>query len=1216
MIRQPMLRREDLYGLGVSGDHHLSYIQHQAKEIVVEEDNVGFEESINSRAPDPAPRERINPRASNKDNLVLESPPNLWPSKNPSGPWLVWRPLILAHLDVHFIIGRPQLRRSDPWSIFSLRYQTPSEYKAHIQTFKSLFRSFDACFIAPAGTRKITALQSLKRHSGYVSTPKYDLRHHNTPSEIGSVDATPALDARDIMDAPPTYSDQSPVDAGKSQEYLLEFTNHLYTQLRSRLTIESIEKATNSLPDLLTTFALKMGEMSQSQTSRDVMHFVYKHRELITQSLKILNESDQIAIQNRSILATDKINLLWNKARSLGPEKVLDPFHDADEEKFLLEDVSHYREAITKNPAFEWLIEKLSSEIHQTEVDLHAMRNISRRILKGLLSAQRFIRWYPSKPFKVTFDIDCDILGFVEGQGYDEPAAEVIPKVITLTGSITDVQATTCEEYIRQTWPETGCHVLQTVQSALRVYDPTKPLRSSVKCKLADQTEIKVSIGEKLMRVETMGTAHSIAEIGEQIAWLSTTLTSSAQESMIPFRYPEIPMLEDELYSDSHYMQDKFEKAFACKINVATDTKQSKRNLPNVNGQCWQYMFNNPVVVTGYPIKPRADLEPGAGLELPFDMMTTLADARYLTTFEDKTVVKGFSTMLIPTRAHNNIVSWHLLVDESGERISYRDPRVRQGITIEPASLRSARHILGWCPKAQNNIGSPNANYDIKWSGLGQPKQRIVLEGPKFSIGVGNYIRAHFGFKRGKKDRSVCIFMKGSYKSLVDHIGKHHILLYDVTERRGWLSDGHSALLHLIRASLRRDQQNYPDGHHMNRTKLLNEAPPSNHGARAARIVLEDSDNSNTILYIDTIDIRDEEVRKIIDGKTIREKIETENRKYYRLRNKVEEIALLLEVAIDQTNKSVDEGALRGTSRKILNGFDFMDVATLRPLIPHTVNLQIAESSSGWPDLVRSVQAVTLFGKDFGELIKPIVDSSIQTCNHCGYEATLPSGKDHLAVSVEVLGEILEINGGKDTIPWRLGDDLYWHCPRAAFEPCQCAISHTRGSKHDRVQKLFRKKPSGCSTSASPMDLEGNGAVIFGHGQRLPFWTIRSTKAVKTISSSADNAQLQVTIQPLVVTIPSVQIEGSSQTSEEQLLSDDSSTTPDTSLLSETVASNLNNDPLSHQRSPLDVHSTQNTAAIGPPQNLKTVLSTSFLGVSLRRIRNICVSGFKKVKGH
>lgn len=66
----------------------------------------------------------------------------------------------------------------------------------------------------------------------------------------------------------------------------------------------------------------------------------------------------------------------------------------------------------------------------------------------------------------VDFLVDWDPFLFVQEQEYNSPLAETLPFVIALTGYGNNVQATTCEEYMRQTWPESGPLFLSFLQRA------------------------------------------------------------------------------------------------------------------------------------------------------------------------------------------------------------------------------------------------------------------------------------------------------------------------------------------------------------------------------------------------------------------------------------------------------------------------------------------------------------------------------------------------------------------------------------------------------------------------------------------------------------------------------------------------------------------------------------------------------------------------------
>lgn len=66
------------------------------------------------------------------------------------------------------------------------------------------------------------------------------------------------------------------------------------------------------------------------------------------------------------------------------------------------------------------------------------------------------------------FLIDWDPISFLREQQYQGSLHETIEKVITLTGSTKNAQALTTLEYLRQTWPTTGEHILQLVKDVLR----------------------------------------------------------------------------------------------------------------------------------------------------------------------------------------------------------------------------------------------------------------------------------------------------------------------------------------------------------------------------------------------------------------------------------------------------------------------------------------------------------------------------------------------------------------------------------------------------------------------------------------------------------------------------------------------------------------------------------------------------------------------------
>lgn len=73
--------------------------------------------------------------------------------------------------------------------------------------------------------------------------------------------------------------------------------------------------------------------------------------------------------------------------------------------------------------------------------------------------------------------------------------------------------------------------------------------------------------------------------------------------------------------------------------------------------------------------------------------------------------MKGFGSLVIATLVTSSVVVWHLFVSsEPGERISYFDNRHDALKIIETSApslrmLENARHIVGWCPNAEDFCG-------------------------------------------------------------------------------------------------------------------------------------------------------------------------------------------------------------------------------------------------------------------------------------------------------------------------------------------------------------------------------------------------------------------------------------------------------------------------------------------------------------------------------
>lgn len=131
------------------------------------------------------------------------------------------------------------------------------------------------------------------------------------------------------------------------------------------------------------------------------------------------------------------------------------------------------------------------------------------------------------------------------------------------------------------------------------------------------------------------------------------------------------------------------------------DTVES--SIVHSSGQCWHNMFNNAVVVKGYPILSRA--EAGTGMEVSLNVMAGLARADRLDQFGGATLIKGFSSLLIPMKKSEDSIIWHLIYNSDGSRISYLNKILSHVGPVTTLDVGNFRHILGWCAEAQFYAG-------------------------------------------------------------------------------------------------------------------------------------------------------------------------------------------------------------------------------------------------------------------------------------------------------------------------------------------------------------------------------------------------------------------------------------------------------------------------------------------------------------------------------
>ncbi|KAE8137306.1 hypothetical protein BDV38DRAFT_88339 [Aspergillus pseudotamarii] len=645
----------------------------------------------------------------------------------------------------------------------------------------------------------------------------------------------------------------------------------------------------------------------------------------------------------------------------------------------------------------------LTEEIYDTIHDFTAVpREVSRRMAPETLNITFHVEWKLPKD-----------------QAYPTSPDYALGSFVTITGSASDAQALSCSEYLRQTWPTTGIKVLDLVQQVLNI--------ASVSTKLPDGTMVYASQEPDCgyLCFNVVGTVAAIVEIGACLSWVGAVAQPAPYE--ISLLRPSVH------YRGLHHFNIEF---------VIQPLEPSKRHN---NGQCWHDLFREAAIVEGFPIPRRPMGKSLCGVEAPLEIMARLAGTQRINLYAGKIFIKGFSKLLLPTGHEEDVVMWHLISSEDGNRVSYLDGMRLCPIQIHLSDLKKSRHILGWCSEMKFYAGAEDISYDIQNSRL--PKATGLLFNASVSFGqLITSVSSTSSLKYGSLNAS-----RHGYMSKLKWLKNKYIVLWDEVGKRGWLVNGTSALLHLVCASLAIDNHN-----EFSSFIVFN---PS---------MLQSKDRHRPFSALQVL----------LNPANLQLKVHPEGEDYFRFQDYVLKFYETLEKMFDHQMAITSD--IASSPRSQLEGWDFTDIVMERdPIYPRGTTLDTPGRS--WVELTRAVHAVTLFGRNFGEIIQPI--------RSCSEWVKLPFYRSYLAVSdFDLQNIMLSTCGDLDSCPPKLTDGLIWYIPEKG--PLECTCDSGTGSHSDVVQILL---PSSMESKLPkpilPYERTGGGAFIFGqHSIHEWFW--------------------------------------------------------------------------------------------------------------------------------
>ncbi|RSL61850.1 hypothetical protein CEP53_004930 [Fusarium sp. AF-6] len=522
---------------------------------------------------------------------------------------------------------------------------------------------------------------------------------------------------------------------------------------------------------------------------------------------------------------------------------------------------------------------------------------------------------------------------------------------------------------------------------------------------LDDRSLVTCHFGHSQLQVEVEGTADSIATVAEQIIWLGASLRRSCTESGLATCRPRIRRSGPAGAGASTNFDIEF-------------TIEEHRPNPREpgTGQCWHEMFRNPVVVGGYPIPRRTQY--GSGLEMPLNVMAGLTGCPRVNQYLGHHFLKGFATALVPTGMMKDAILWHLYYTADGSRLPYPDMDSMDKINVGFEGLSQGRHIVGWCSKAQFFTGAAGMNYAIKPSLLDRPGREFALE--KISFSVGQIVTGGCQFAIGRKDAHVRI-THNSYRAKLAWLEQKYVTLWDVDEERGWLVNGNSALLHLLRTSLEYSKGDKFKSEFLFQEKKFEESSRP-FTLDSARDVLLSETNKKLKLYTnehhsytETKDLPSGEIETVTKTVT----------SWTTIKDRIEELYETVEKLIDHNAMSQKGIDVKTRPHDHLNGWDFTDIATDRDPF-HLRKAKLPLDMMTWVEFTKAIPAITLFGKGFGDMIRALP----QETGGCQAWGTVPKSRHLLCVSVADLRAIIkQIVGDQVTNPITVAPGIVWKNP-------------------------------------------------------------------------------------------------------------------------------------------------------------------------------------------
>ncbi|KAK4031555.1 hypothetical protein C8A01DRAFT_21245 [Parachaetomium inaequale] len=456
-------------------------------------------------------------------------------------------------------------------------------------------------------------------------------------------------------EAKTTYSTATTVSQADARHYISELSHEIAKRLSIDVDVKKLASLRGALPELIKGFSVKLGLESASQINRDIMYFVHKHhRDIALQLESILAcQDDEVTTKHYDL---DKMSLsekmkLWDSKATTDQEPIPNSdtlFHgvEDDDESINLAGLSGYSNVISGSRALAWLVASLGQRSllqwgSDGMGDL-AVNKIRQTILKSL-PTEKISKREPPRQHTVSFRLKWD---HIMNQPLQERTDRLNTMVITVCSG--NAQVTSVDKYMHQTWPWNASGASSSVGRLISPPYAGAWFRADFPCSesvsfLWDNMKITVRYdGDNLVLTTTSSTC-TLAEFGEQLAWITAALWPRARDSTTS--------------SSPSIVRRDPQKVSGTPVSATICFDVLVQQSPLAPEELWwtDMVGRHPVVVRGFPV-PRQP-EGYIGLEHSFAMLTTMG---YQPTSLDSGKIRltGPEKMLALVKRVNTVFIW------------------------------------------------------------------------------------------------------------------------------------------------------------------------------------------------------------------------------------------------------------------------------------------------------------------------------------------------------------------------------------------------------------------------------------------------------------------------------------------------------------------------------------------------------------------------------